>query len=314
SGEAWRDFHAINKQRVSFTDYGYSRYFSKYPLDAVIAGFTFNDIRLLETFFFADPRVFSVERFERATKHVSIPLWMLTNISNAGQILTLVTSPHFLALAALLVLFARYPPPRQVRWSVLMLVVAVIVAVMVGRPGTSRIFIPPLAGIVLFALASTPAGRTYGPRVGGAALAVAAAVAIALLVRNAEDRAEAGRARAALCALPPERLYVVWGDVTPVERVYTPLSPRATPCPLRMYGIGVYAFAPFALERLYAETESRDLIAALLNGKELDFLAPGGWIHGLEIYARQHYGAKLVRRRLGEYGQYSWYRVSTAPR
>jgi len=313
--EAWREFQAVNKQRVRFTDYGYSRYFLKHPLDAVLAGFTFNDLRLLETFFFADPRLFSVERFERATRDVNPLFWVLSNLSTAGELVRPFTHPQFLALASLLALIAWRFPARSVRWSVALLAAAMVLGVLVGRPGVTRVVVPPLAGILFLGLANAPAGRALPRWTAGAALIVAAALVIALTVRNIDDRAEAVRTRAALCALPSDRLYVAWGDTVPLERIYTPLSPPAAGCPLRLYGIGVYTYAPFALERLHGATGGRDLVAALLGGQELDFLAPDGLIEGgLEIYMRQHYGAKLVTRRLAQHGTYSWHRVSTVQR
>ena len=310
-GQAWSDFFALSARRAPFTDFGYSRYFNKYPLDAVLAGFTFNDVRLTEAFFFADPRVFSVERFDRATAHINLFLWMWSNLSSADPMLWLFTSPQVLALMVLLLVLGRSDLSRAARWSLLLLLAAVVASFLAGKPGTGRHWVPPLAGIVFLRLCHFSVKRAYAVRAVSACV-VAGVIATVVMSRNADHRNEAARTRAAFCSLPSDRFYVFWGDTPPLHRIYGPLSPPATPCSLRLYGIGIYAFAPFALERLHAATGSRDLVAALLEGSELDLLTPDGLIRGLEIFVRQHYGKNLTSRILGAYDQFSWYRIGVA--
>ena len=315
AGDEWRDFHAVNKHRVWFTDYGYARYFMRYPLDAVIAGFTFNDLRLLHSFFFADPRVFSPQRFDRATRYMNPLLWMLSNLSPAGELTRPFTHPHSLALLALLALLAWRLRGRQLYWAIGLVGIAMLLAGLVGRAGLTRILIPPIAGIVLLSLAGWRTAWVPPRWLQGSAVAIAVALAIALGIQNADDRTEARKLRAVFCALPADRLYIVWGHTVPFERVYAPFGHLAMQCPLQFYGVGVYSYAPFALERLRRATDSGDLVAALLQGRELDFLAQGAVVEqGLEIYLRQHYGAKVVTRRLADYGSFGWYRATTVSR
>jgi hypothetical protein len=310
---AWQEFASANAVRALFTDFGYSHYFVGRSSAPRSAGLTDNDMLLLHRFFYADPDVFSVERMTRAAAEVPLLGWMANNIFTVDDTLVdLLATPHIVALLALVAIAAwRRPASRlPLAWALGLLAAATLAVLAGGRPGESRIYVGPLAAIALLTLLAPAAREPWsGPRA-AAPLAIVVIVAAALAVRYANDRLDADAARAALCSLPADRLYVFWGGAPPMlEDTYRPLEGRATRCGLRLYGIGVLSRAPYMVELLRRETGAPHLAAALLAGREIDLLGFRPPLASLSVFMHEHYGRTLRVEVVERRGYFTWYRI-----
>jgi hypothetical protein len=312
SAEAWQQFSAMNSARIRFTDYGLRQYFFREPLEAMRLGWTPNDLVMVEGWFFADPRVFTAARIDELASYVSLPGWILTNAARFPEALAPFREPSFLVLLAFALLVAWPARSRSTLRALGVLAAAIMVLYLAGRPGITRIYVAPLAGIVLLSLVAHPLRLA---RWQGAVLALCIGLAaITLGVRNAEDRLEEKEARTRLCKLPSERLYVVWGERLHYEKLYRPLSAPGDNCPLRVYPLAVHTYAPYAVHQLRAATGAGDVVGALLDGNRLDMIAEGWQIDVLRRHLRIHYGRNLAWRLLsGDGGRGSWFEVRVLP-
>jgi uncharacterized membrane protein len=309
----WRQFSEMNRARLRFTDYGLSHYFFRYPLDPMRLAWTPNDLVMVGGWFFADPRVFPAGRVAELASQVYIDDFVASNLERYAEALAPFRDESLLALTLLAAFFAWRARSRAAAWTLGLIAAAMIAFWLGGRPGVGRIYYAPLAGAVLLGLATKPvAPRRHDALVIGVVLLAAAA---ALAARNAADRREEAQARSAICTLPKDRLYVVWGDQLPYEQLYRPLSAPGDGCLLAVYPLAVQAYAPYAVAQLRAFTGESDVVAAILAGKELDMIALGWQIDVLRRHLRIHYGRALQWRLLrGDGGRGTWYRVTVAPK
>lgn len=308
----WQEFVAINKARLLFTDYGLRAYFFGEPLDPMRLGWLPNDLVMIENWFYSDPRVFSPARLTELADTASFVGRLWSNAKRVDEALAPFQDESFVALLAFALLVAWRARSRVPLWTLAALGAAMIVVWLVGRPGTTRVYVPPLAAIALCTLIAHPAplGRLHA-----VLLTIGLALAATVLgLRNAADRTDEEQARAALCTMPKDRLYIVWSERIHFEKLYRPLSAGGDGCGLRLYPLSVYGHAPQVLEQLRAATGASDVVTALLEGKELDMIADGWQIDVLRRHLRSHYRRILDWRLLrGSGGRGSWYRVRVLP-
>jgi hypothetical protein len=304
----WEQYVAMNEARVRFTDWGLRQYFFREPLDAMRLAWAPNDLVMIEGWFFADPRVYTPARLNELKNQVELPWLLLSNAKRYDEMMVPFRHEQFLGLLAL-ALFATWRARSRVAlWTLAALGAFMLAIALAGRPGAMRIYIPPLAAIALFALIREPRPLA---RLHAVLLGIGMAVAGTMLgLRNAADRAEEEVLRARICRVPAERLYVVWGDALPYERIYRPLAAPGDGCALAFYPLGVQSYAPYALARLRAGTGAGDVIQALLEGKEIDMFANGWQIDVLRRHLRIHYRRTLAWRLIDGDGQRAtWFRL-----
>ena len=307
----WAQFSEMNKARLAFTDYGLRQYFFRYPLDPMRLAWTPNDLVMVEGWFFADPRVFPAKRVAELASQIYIDDFVVSNAYRYDEALAPFRNEALLALTVLALFLAWRARSRAAAWTLGLIAAAMVAFWLAGRPGVGRIYYAPLAGAVLLTVSRVAAGW----RDTAFAALVVLAAGVVLAARNVTDRREEVEARSALCTLPADRLYVVWGNQLPFEKLYRPLAARGDGCALRIYPLAVQAYAPYALEQLRTFTGEGDVVAAILAGKELDMIAVGWQIDVLRRHLRIHYGRALQWRLLrGDGGRGTWFRVWIAPR
>jgi hypothetical protein len=310
--EAWRQHVAIDAARTSLTDYGVGRYFLEHPAEAARLQLLPNDLTMMEGWFFADPRVFEAKRVAELVSLAPLVGRAAVNFGRWREALAPFFDPAFCALLLLSLVATWRSGSRAAAWTLAAFGCAMVGLWLAGRPGTTRIYTPLLAAILLFTLATRGAQLTRL----GTALSVAALAFIGAMLasRNAADQAEAAKMRARLCDLPPAALYVVWAERLPYELLYRPLSAPGDGCTLRLYPLSPQSYAPYAIERLREATGKTDVVAALVAGQPLDFIADGGEVELLQRHLRLHYQRDLSWERLrGDGRRGSWYRLSVAP-
>jgi hypothetical protein len=309
SAPEWAQFTEMNRARLAFTDYGLRQYFFRYPLDPMRLAWTPNDLVMVEGWFFADPRVFPPARVAELASQVYADDFVVAQAYRYDEALGLFRNEALAALTILAVFLAWRARSRAAAWTLGLIAAAMVAFWLAGRPGVGRIYYAPLAGAVLLTVHRVSAGWRDTAFVAVVVLAAGAVLA----ARNATDRAEEAQARSAICTLPKDRLYVAWGNQLPYEKLYRPLAAPGDGCVLRLYPLAVQAYAPYAVEQLRTFTGERDVVAAILAGKELDMIAVGWQIDVLRRHLRLHYGRALQWRLLrGDGGRASWFRIWVA--
>lgn len=299
AGTDWTQFQGMSRIRTAFTDYRLKSYFDAYPDSLVGAPVSDTDLGMISNWFYADPQVFNPGNFQPLIHAVDWSRRLGLNLSSRGQWLVLLRDQTFLLCGAVLLLslglLRRNIRPALI--SIGLLLAAVILLQALGRAGMTRVYLPAIAAMALLYLVSArDAGRSGMTEVG--ALAMAAALFFTLYgayprVQGVEHQTAA--LDKALCGLPEEPLWVVWGNPSfPYQMLYRP-GPQAHPhCAPQMYSLGSMQLAPFELDTVRRHTGAQDLVSALQGGKEIYLFTDPRRLSLLQDYFAVHYKTALV--------------------
>ena len=297
---AWAAFTDIDSVRGQFTDYGLGNYFVKHPKKLAGSAVSLNDVKLIRSWFYLDPKVFNSANFGPLVHSVTLADRYGLNVVRTASFMTVFESLQFRVLLGLFALFAlfhwRRALPEAV--SLVVLLVLIILIALMGRPGIERIYQPVGATMALLALIKL--GRQEGrwtTLLGVVALAGALGLAALLYIRT--DGHQGPVIRAATCAslaqLPKDQLLVTWtGDGQyRWKAIYRPTTPDDDACDPPLYSIGSYQLAPASLARLHAYTGGKNFIDALLAGQKFYIISSKGRLMMLDRYLQEHYHSSL---------------------
>ncbi len=311
----WGEFSKTYMLRTEFTDFNLPWYYMLHGRLMFGSGYTIADFILFKHWFFIDPQVFSVDKLSAFLGGVSWNARAEANLKLFQQSLGPFTDPQILALSAVVLCILSFHRRRGYFLGSILVVAAVMfILLLVGRPGVTRIYIPVLAALALIGVMQ-PAGSM---RWGQACAALLAVCSAALLLSNLqrvnqwESRASE-RVQASTCRLSHEPVLVIWGSAYPYTLEYPPFNPPGAGCSLKIYSLGEFSLAPYALERLHGATGGKDLVPALLAGEPLDFIANQVDLDLLRDYFLRHYSVRLSAQQVMQEQLFTLYRVEKQP-
>jgi hypothetical protein len=300
-GPEWAAFKAMQPLRAALTDYNYSQYLFKQPERMQALGFSKNDIRLIESWFFFDPAMADPERLRQLLAGWFDWTRMFKNVFLIGESFRVLLSSTFTPLiiaAAVLSLFSRRCSAIAGSWLVFLLVI--VIFTMAGRPAIVRTY---FAIPVLLMFASLGWGLRDGiskpmyrmiPW-----LVMIAALGMTLSARLAQNRDLIERSRivrADMAALKRGEQYVVWGASLPFE-VGQPVLARDIPeTDFKQYGLGWETLAPYSMAQ-FSGTPWRDLVDRIARDKDIPFIASEADIRLMAVYCREHHHKELTYRK-----------------
>lgn len=296
---AWRDYADISDISGEFVDYHVGSYLIRHPDELARAHVSLNDIKLMNAWFFLDPKVFNSANFGALADSMTLMDRAAANTNQLRSLLPIFRSPGFQILMALFALFSalnwRRCLPEVASFTVLLLLMVGIS--LYGRPGELRIWLPAAAAMTTLSLLRLRQRDGILILVLGIAALLGALHDGATIYNDNAEAAVIGRhARAVTCALVPEdRLVLVWGAEFkyPWKEIYRPFTRDDDPCNPKLYAIGSYQLAPPSLAQLYAATDGKNLIDALLGGQEFYIVTSENKLKMLDTYLQEHYKAGL---------------------
>jgi hypothetical protein len=319
---AWAGFTDIDSLRGQFTDYGLGTYFVNHPGKLAGSAVSVNDVKLIRSWFYLDPKVYNSANFAPLVHSVTFADRYALNVVRTASFMSVFESLQFRVLLALFFLSAllnwRRALPEAI--SLLLLLAFIVLIALWGRPGIERIYQPVGAGMLVLALLKL--GRYEGRWVtalGIAALAAALSITVVLHMRSSEHGDDAPVTRAGTCAslarLPHDQLLLVWsGDAQYKWKViYQPTTPDDDACDPPLYAIGSYQLAPPSLERLYAYTGGKNLIEALLAGQKFYIISTKGRLMMLGTYLQEHYHSGLQWQRIPGTRYFQLFTIQATP-
>ncbi|HEY3643801.1 MAG TPA: hypothetical protein VGM16_00565 [Gammaproteobacteria bacterium] len=300
SGPEWTRFKQMNQLRRPFTDYGMARYFEAHPELLAGTGMDYNDMRMLESWFFVDERVFNPQSLQGLLRRVDTLDYLGRNLRRYRSLTEPLGEIQIELLLALLVLAALASRNRAAAaCGLLLLLAAVGVFLLLARAWATRIYPGPLAALTLLCLLDHRRWRLPLLPLAGLALAAAAILnSWWFLQSRAVLERSVATVQQGICAIPPGELQVSWGETVGLSDrfIYTPTAPPGGRCPLTLYAIGVLDLYPASLDQLHRFTGGRDFTEALLAGQELVLLTTDDRLRILGRYFRDHYGMQLEVR------------------
>ena len=313
SGDTWRDFKSFNPIRLKFTDYQLGGYFARYPDIAAAHGFSQNDLALISSWFFVDPKIADPARISALLETVDWKeLWRM-NLTTGVTSIYRIFDPSLLPLIVpALLICAISPARRRLVLAIAIFIAAAFLLGLQGRPGPSRVFYPiacllfisPLlmgfnqnrayCGKVLCFPNSDFGQRT---RLLYFVLAMCAVWAIAYQgrkINSLHDQSLA--AQAEISQLDSSHLYVFWGADFPRELAYPVIDLDEEKRRIRIFGLGVFSLAPFASGQ-WLNTPWSSFRHGLLEGDPIPVAASDAKLALLREHCRAHYdrAMRIVR-------------------
>lgn len=296
SAGSWQRFGETYTLRTALTDFNVQGYYMEHQRPLRQAGYSSNDLRLFSDWFYVDPTVFSVDNLSRLMSDIPISGRLAANASLAATVLVPFTDPQALALCLAILFIALYHGrQRHYLAGILILLGVMLLLLLLGRPGVTRIYVPALAVLALAGLMQ-PATDEVHRHVFPVLAVLVCAVGLLMAVHN-QNQSDVQRSQAVHAAtqhMPHEPLLVIWGADYPYTAEYLPFDPPQASPSFRIYSLGEYSLAPYCLESLYQDTRGKGLVQALLAGQSFDFIATKPELTHLSWYFKQHYGTELA--------------------
>lgn len=312
---AWRDYADIQDISGEFIAYNVGTYLLQHPDKLAAAHVSLNDINIMRSWFFLDPKVFNSANFAALVDSVTLADRAGFNTDILGPLLKLFRDP---GLRTLMALFALFSVLNWRRCFVEVASFAVLLILMVGislygRPGELRIWLPAAAAMAALSL------LRLGPRSGTLILSLGLAAMLgasyecgALYLDNSRVAAFGRQARTVDCALvPKDHVVLVWTDAAQYrwKDIYRPFTRDDDPCDPKLYAIASYQLAPTSLAELYAATGGKNLVEALLAGQQFYILTSEGRLKMLDTYLQEHYQAHLQWQQVVKNAYYQAYTI-----
>ncbi|HEY1772882.1 MAG TPA: hypothetical protein VGH91_06800 [Gammaproteobacteria bacterium] len=318
SGGPWQDYADMQDIGGEVIAYNLGTYLIQHPDKLAAAHVSVNDVNIMRSWFFLDPKFFNSANFTALVDSVTLVDRAGFNGSFIKPLLKMSRDPAFETLMALFVLFSALNWRRCIAEVASF---AVLLALMVGislygRPGELRIWLPAAAAMVALSL------LRLGPRHGKLVLLLGIVAMLGALhecetlyKHNARVAAAGRQARTVDCALvPKDRVVVVWTDAAQYrwKDIYRPFTRDDDPCDPKLYAIASYQLAPPSLAQLYAATGGRNLVEALLAGQQLYILTSKDRLKMLDTYLQEHYQAHLEWQQVAKNAFYQAYTIQAA--
>ncbi|MEJ7685846.1 MAG: hypothetical protein WKG52_01940 [Variovorax sp.] len=308
---AWDEFNALNPVRAALTDFRAGDDLRARPDLLQRSGLTANDIRLVESWFFVDPRVADPGALYSMLSEIGF-----TKRSDAGGGAVAALGALFnpvlvcLALAAILLGLLRWNRKIAVAW--LLFLAGILALGLLGRPAVFRVYIPALTLLLFAPYVIANGSRTVG-KLGTAALVLGAVVnaGIVFSESRAVQRVD-DVARNAIEELPHVSL-VVWGGSFPFQAVYPVIGvdddgviDRTN---RKIYGLGVSTLAPFSVAWQEAR-DGRGLVQRLASLEGVPIMANELLFGYLKVYCEERHRSTLEELQSASSGPYtlSWRR------
>lgn len=292
AGDEWRPFLDLHETRVVLTDFGGGWLLRNRPEILARHGYSANDMLLLENWFFVDPRIADPVKIRAMLDELGAPPGLWGNASQAFDALAAMWGAELAALTALAVLLCCFAPSRRVLVSWALFVSAVLLMGFAGRPAIVSVYVPLLALMAFAPLASTSELGTRRRRfMLAAAVLVLVTVVTQTVRRDRELAATAATVQKDLSLLGPP--LAAWGGAFPFEMAFPVLADASKTSHLRLYGLGTFSLAPFAVAR-HDDRAGRGLIHRLAGGERVAIVMSDALTPFLAAYCREHVGGRLT--------------------
>jgi len=289
-GTEWRSFNEFNLPRAAFTDFGAGKFLVGHSDILTRHNVTFNDINLIENWFFADPALTSAGLLKSILNDIGpLPEIYGTFLQGLNGILGPLRPVVFPTFAIALINFWFYPS-RTVAASWIIAIFFLFLIGYLGRPAIDRVTLPVVGLLALAPLLRPP--HLHRKRAWSALLVMGAAISIGMTVDDALTTRRADEwSRRSFIGFPEEPV-VIWGASLPFEALYPVLDGTGTARRFRLFSLGTFTLAPFSLaqEEFKAGRSIPDLIRSEAS---IPLCATPRFLEYFRTYCSEHYSGEV---------------------
>jgi hypothetical protein len=291
SGPEWLEFWQRNLARAPFTDFGAVNRVLQHPDVMQRLGFSENDIRLVGSFFFVDPRLTDPNSLKTLLGEIPAQFATKTSFVSGYMSVPAIFGPRLvpLALASFFLVVLSAKLNRILAWVICLLIMFALGAV--GRPDTPRVYIPLFSLLITFCCATEFLQSHWR---------YAATICTLLaggLLNTGYLSGEAAESGTLLKQAGPGKFIsrqstVVWGADLPFQYIFPVLMRKTDLHDTRIYGLGVLTLAPFSVPTA-DERAGNGMLARLRSEAGIPLVADGHDQSLLNTYCIEHYGSPL---------------------
>ncbi|QIM48060.1 hypothetical protein G9Q38_02130 [Pusillimonas sp. DMV24BSW_D] len=248
-GDNWQQFNALNTARAPITDFGAGVLLKKHPEIIASYGYTLNDISLLSSWFFVDPKLADPTQLNAMLQELGPLPSPRHSFMNGWLGIKTLTHPALLPsfLASLLLLLIL--PNRRLFLTWVVSIAIIFILGILGRPGIIRVYIPILSLLLIapLFLQGYKTTKYFTQWLVSIVIMVAGLFnTIAVFSESRDAQMVSEEVRRDLQGFSKEAV-VVWGSAFPYEYAYPVLRQPESVMAIKLYGLGVLTLAPFSV-------------------------------------------------------------------
>lgn len=295
--KSWSAYNEFNLVRAAFTDFGA---IERLPFTQHILAkydYTMNDLRLIEAWFFADPKIADAGRLTSMLQEFPLNTLAKNSFATALTSIEILFHPYLKqVIFAALFSLAIFPSWRvSVSW--ILFIASILAIALLGRPAIMRVYFPVACMLVIapFLNAKLQDGWAFVWRqrlVVGLLIPLAGFNAEIVMTESKRTQTETHLLREVMENYPSS-LVVAWGAVLPFEAIYPVIGLNASAMSYRLYALGAFTLAPFSVASL-EEKAGTGFLSRLTTDEGISITATDKETRLLATYCRERLGSSLV--------------------
>ena len=301
-GDEWKAFNDLNSARAPFTDFGVGEHLKDRQDILDLYGFSANDIDLIKTWFFVDPKIADPKTLRNILVESALQPTHKYSTTKGWIGIQNLWHPALLPLLLVALLLAILRPSWRLTFSWGLCIIAVWFMGVLGRPGIIRVYIPlvTLLTIAPFLLAQHPTFK-WRKWLGMIALFLAAIFNASHVFSESKNfEINSRNLREKLVSFPAGPV-VIWGGAFPFESVYPVFNTSRSAMSYKFYPFGVFTLAPFSVA--FAEEKAgRGFTESLIKDSGVSIIADTARFENLDIYCQEHFQGQLIELSNTQYG------------
>jgi hypothetical protein len=292
SGQEWQPFLELDPLRAAFTDYRAGEHLKQHPEIMAQYGYSRNDIDLIRSWFFVDPRMVDPKSLNGMLTELG-PLSLQPGNATLGLAsIKALASPKLLPLllcCALLFVVMPRRWPVAIAW--LLFLVTLFAMGMLGRPGVLRVYVPVIS-LLLVGPIMVSGVQWEGRWVVVFVLFTACVWNAWQLIPEASISSAAERQVQKDIKQLPAGLLFAWGRSFPYQLAFPVFANDPNARLVRLYSLGSDTLAPYAVATA-EEKSGRGMIERLRSAEGVSVIAAQERIEMLHKYCQEHLDGTL---------------------
>ena len=309
--ERWKTFNEFNLVRASFTDFQAALHLKKRPDIFERYGFSINDIDLINSWFFAVPELNNTQNLQAMIAELGILPWFKRGPKNFFKGLSAIWNKKVLVLFITALLLIALRIPRRGTASLGLILAAIFLMSLLGRPGVTRVYTPLISLLIVAPFLVSQVSVRYNKLVTGALLLATVLNCSFVFSEARKWHTNYPDIQRFSTSLPKETI-VLWGATLPLETIYSVLRASPSARSHRFYALGVFTLAPFSVA--FEEEQNKiGLMDRLKSESGIPFFVNPESLEFFEKFCIEHLHSNLKEVSSEQFGKHKLRWLRCAP-
>ncbi len=310
-GESWKNFNEINPTLARFTDYQAGLHLGWRSDIYKPYGYSFNDIELIENWFFPDPNLSDPEKLQAMLDELGMSPWLENAPYSFWIGLRALGHEKIRVIVIVALLLTALGARRQGLASLGLIIIAIFLMSLLGRPGVTRVYAPLMSLLIVIPFFTTQFSSRHKKLV--TAILLIAVTVNCFYAFSSLKKLHANNDHAQILSTSlPDETFVLWGGAFPLPIVYKVLNVPSPAKSHRFYPLGVFTLAPFSVS-FEEEKNGPSLVDRLKKESGIPIFADPKKLRLLGRFCMEHLHGELKEVSAQEFGKYKLSRFRCAP-